>query len=227
MKLGWIVTAVFLGGVLCSSHMHAPRRTVFLFDPLLSDLQHASLATDFAVAKFSANNFPAVQQVTTRALPLRCAEVLVTAYRPLALVNEQLVLAQSGVFLPRHGYREDKLVDVPALKVSQAVEYARAPDALVTFVPLLHAELLSKYEVNWKQESLVEWQDRQQPELLLISCSNKVPTVTQQQRSHAIADIVGRAKNITFDVRFDRQMVVAVGATKKLMGNSGLEGLGK
>lgn len=229
--LGIIVglACLILVHVACA-YLFGVKRITYKIDPLFSQATHTQLVTFLQdlkdithqpvteLYKHIQAEFPNVKTVALQRLPPDQLHVTITCHQPLILLNQEAVLIDSGLIVPKNLFADthtSQLCDIKLLTKPHLSEQASA--GLLACVTALTHSICKNYEVVWHDDLQAWLFDKQQPNFITIA------------NAHTLSnpDLLGHAKTLKkelqlqgafekqskkqwfADIRFDKQIVLS------------------
>lgn len=162
--------------------------------------------------------FPVIESVTLKHYVSSHVQVILKGARPVALVNDDLVLASNNTLVYKDIYPVEKYKDLPLLYVSQSTkdkERLYLSAACKKFIKMFDGSLLQEYEVQWINGTLVQLRDRKHPKLTLLidaqtDVTHTVKTAYARIREKKLQQQAKfkKGRGWFVDARFKNQMIV-------------------
>lgn len=179
--------------------------------------QKVSLSANL-LSELIKETFPVVESVTLRNYLSDHVKVVLRGGHPVALVNEDLVLASNNALVYRSVYPSEKYKNLPFLHVAQSSKDKKQlylSDACKKFIKTFDRSLLQEYEMQWINETLIQLRDRKHQKLtLLIDVQTEVTDEVKaaygrirDKKLHQQAKLK-RGRGWFVDARFRNQMIV-------------------
>lgn len=171
---------------------------------LLSELMHTT--------------FPVLESVTFKNYLSDNLQAILKGAYPVALINDDLVLASNNAVVYKEIYPELLYKDLPLFRVALTAkdkERLYLSNACKKFITTFDRSLLQEYEVQWINETLVQLYDRNYPQLTLLvdtqtkleeSIKTAYASIREKKLHQPIQPKRGRGWFV--DARFRNQMIV-------------------
>ena len=176
--------------------------------------EHASL---FCAAL--QQEFPVLKAVTCEQKNSKKVMITVTCARPLFVVNEGTVLTELEKEVPASVYAPELVATLAHFTVAQYEPGSGLSQDCILYVKGLPTTLTNLYDVEWVDDSLIKFHDKQYPEIMVLGCAE-----THGERLlHYSCDVLkmallerkpsrkGRKDDWVIDMRFKGQVVVFPG----------------
>lgn len=179
--------------------------------------QKVSLSTHL-LSDLIKQTFPVIESVTLKNHLSDHVKIALKGAHPIALINEDLVLASNDAVVYKDVYPVEKYKGLPLLHVAQSTkdkEQLYLSVACKKFIKTFDHSLLQEYEVQWINGTLVQLRDRKYPKLtLLINAQTEVTDtvktayarVREKKLHQQIKPKGGRGWFV--DARFRNQIIV-------------------
>lgn len=162
--------------------------------------------------------FPVIESVTLKNHLSSHVQVVLKGAHPVALVNEDLILASNNAVVYKDVYPVEKYKDLPLLYAAQSTKDKQRlylSGACKKFIKTFDRSLLQEYEVQWINGTLVQLRDRNHPKLTLLidaqtDVTDTVKTAYARIREKKLHQQVQskRGRGWFVDARFRNQIIV-------------------
>lgn len=179
--------------------------------------QKVSLSANL-LSELIKETFPVVESVTLRNYLSDHVKITLKGAYPVALLNDDLVLASNNALVYRTVFAVENYNNLPLLYVAQSTKDKQQlylSDACKKFVKTFDNALLQEYEIQWVNGTLIQLRDRKYPKLTLLidtqtEVTDTIKTAYARIREKKMQEQTKMKKGRGWfvDARFRNQMIV-------------------
>ncbi len=155
------------------------------------------------------SEFPLIAQGTIAYTPHRTASIRITAHRPLALINQNLVITYTGLIFDKALFYEPYIDTLPQLEVrSSDIQNELKAPYFLSFVQSFCQTLYDSYTVVWHNKTEIELIDKELPGFSIFCHAEQNITERLLQTCQDLGTATNRSKNVCADIRFNQSIII-------------------